>query len=215
MAKSKFYAVRKGRHTGIFYTWDECKDQIQGFSGAVYKSFPTEEEAQTYMNESVGESPYKQYIPYTKEQFEKLSLSEPNRMFAFVDGSCLGEERYGAGAITFYKGNVSEYSIEGTDDTVKSMRNVAGELLAAMTVVDAAIYEGASEVVIYYDYAGIEEWASGSWSTKVEGTRDYAQFMKNMSPLVKVSFCKVSGHTGVPMNEVADQLAKKSLGITG
>lgn len=78
MAKSKFYAVRKGRHTGIFYTWDECKDQIQGFSGAVYKSFPTEEEAQAYMNESVGESPYKQYIPYTKEQFEKLSLSEPN-----------------------------------------------------------------------------------------------------------------------------------------
>ena len=35
----KIYAVRKGRKTGIFQTWDETKEQVDGFSGAEYKSF--------------------------------------------------------------------------------------------------------------------------------------------------------------------------------
>ena len=39
----KFYAVRKGRKTGIFTTWDECRAQVHGFPCAEYKSFPTME----------------------------------------------------------------------------------------------------------------------------------------------------------------------------
>lgn len=36
---TKFYAVRKGKKTGIFSTWDECKEQVTGYKGAIYKSF--------------------------------------------------------------------------------------------------------------------------------------------------------------------------------
>ena len=39
MAPKKYYAVRKGKKTGIFQTWDECKLQVTGFSGAEYKRF--------------------------------------------------------------------------------------------------------------------------------------------------------------------------------
>ena len=49
MAKKKVYAVRKGKTTGIFYTWDACKAAVDGFSGAVYKGFFTEEEARAYL----------------------------------------------------------------------------------------------------------------------------------------------------------------------
>ena len=35
----KYYAVKKGRKTGIFTTWDDCKAQVNGYKGAVYKSF--------------------------------------------------------------------------------------------------------------------------------------------------------------------------------
>ena len=45
MKKTKFYAVRNGKKCGIFSTWDECRKQIHGYSGAEYKSFPTKEEA--------------------------------------------------------------------------------------------------------------------------------------------------------------------------
>jgi ribonuclease HI len=37
--KTKFYVVWKGRKTGIFSSWAECAAQVQGFTGAQYKSF--------------------------------------------------------------------------------------------------------------------------------------------------------------------------------
>lgn len=42
MPKNKFYVVWNGRKKGIFDTWETCKEQIDGFEGAQYKSFPTE-----------------------------------------------------------------------------------------------------------------------------------------------------------------------------
>jgi ribonuclease HI len=37
--KQKFYVVWKGRKSGVFSTWEECSRQVQGFTGAQYKSF--------------------------------------------------------------------------------------------------------------------------------------------------------------------------------
>jgi ribonuclease HI len=46
MAKNRYYAVWKGRSTGIFDSWDKCKSQVDGYEGAQYKGFPTETAAQ-------------------------------------------------------------------------------------------------------------------------------------------------------------------------
>ena len=50
MPKSKWYAVAKGRVPGIYTTWDECKAQVAGFSGAIFKSFKTRTCAETFMS---------------------------------------------------------------------------------------------------------------------------------------------------------------------
>ncbi|KAK0567591.1 hypothetical protein OC844_000174 [Tilletia horrida] len=52
MAKSKggFYAVRKGRQPGVYLTWEECQNMVNGFRGAVFKKFATEAEAQDFIN---------------------------------------------------------------------------------------------------------------------------------------------------------------------
>lgn len=50
MRQKKYYAVAKGRKTGIFNSWDECKEQVDGFSGAVYKSFESESKAKRYIS---------------------------------------------------------------------------------------------------------------------------------------------------------------------
>lgn len=66
----KYYAVKKGKMSGIYYSWNECKTQVDGFSGAEYKSFKSEKEArdyisdnseQTSMNKSIKET-YKEVI---------------------------------------------------------------------------------------------------------------------------------------------------------
>jgi ribonuclease HI len=52
MAKSKgpkYYAVAVGRVTGVYNTWEECKVQTSGYSGAVFKSFSTSHEAQAFL----------------------------------------------------------------------------------------------------------------------------------------------------------------------
>mmetsp|Transcript_2732 Transcript_2732/g.3890 ORF Transcript_2732/g.3890 Transcript_2732/m.3890 type:complete len:297 (-) Transcript_2732:158-1048(-) len=49
MPKSKWYAVAKGRAPGIYQTWDECKAQTAGFSGAIFKSFKTRDDAQAFI----------------------------------------------------------------------------------------------------------------------------------------------------------------------
>ena len=44
--KQKFYVVWNGVIPGIYDTWNECRLQVQGYTGARYKSFPTKEMAQ-------------------------------------------------------------------------------------------------------------------------------------------------------------------------
>ncbi len=52
----KFYAVKRGRKTGIFTTWEETENQVKGYPGAKHKSFKTREEAEAYLGGKTGDS---------------------------------------------------------------------------------------------------------------------------------------------------------------
>lgn len=43
--KNKFFVVWEGKEPGIYATWEECKRQIHGFTGALYKGFESESAA--------------------------------------------------------------------------------------------------------------------------------------------------------------------------
>lgn len=45
----KYYAIKKGRKPGIYTNWPEAKKQIDGFSGAVYRGFTTEDAARDFI----------------------------------------------------------------------------------------------------------------------------------------------------------------------
>ncbi|HZG77132.1 MAG TPA: ribonuclease H family protein [Paenibacillus sp.] len=45
MANSKWYVVWVGKTPGVYATWNECKAQVDGVTGAKYKSYPTRAEA--------------------------------------------------------------------------------------------------------------------------------------------------------------------------
>ena len=46
MAKQKFYVVWNGAEDGVYTSWEACKEAVEGFSGAKYQAFKTEEEAE-------------------------------------------------------------------------------------------------------------------------------------------------------------------------
>lgn len=43
MAKKKFYVIWKGTEPGVYDSWSDAKKQIDGFEGALYKSFDSQE----------------------------------------------------------------------------------------------------------------------------------------------------------------------------
>lgn len=199
--KGKYYAVRKGRNTGIFNTWEECKKQINGFKCAEYKSF-------TKYDEAVN------YIDNKKEDinFEDIILDE-NNIIAYVDGSFNGGDTYAFGIVLItYNGN-KEISKSITDAENALMRNVAGEISGSMYAMNYAYENEVENLYIFYDYAGIEKWCSGEWKTNKNGTRKYKEFYDEISKKVKVHFVKVKGHSNDHYNDLADKLAKRALGI--
>lgn len=216
-SKVKYYAVKNGRKTGIFYSWAECQKQINGFSNAIYKSFLTEEEAQKYLNRSEGDDGglYSSMLDYGEEEFKETSLVMPDTAFCFVDGSFSAEENnYSCGVALFYKGSLHKTCSCGKDASLKGMHNVAGEILGAMEAVKLAERLGASKAVIFHDYAGIKEWPADNWSANTAATLNYKAFMQEAATRIKIEYVKVEGHSGVPMNELVDSLAKSALGIT-
>ena len=192
--KAKFYAVKKGKVPGIYTTWDACKSMVHGFKGAVYKSFASREEAELFLKEEKAET-------------------EPEN-YAFVDGSFNSATSvYGYGGFLVTQGNRYEISGNGQDPQMASMRNVAGEVLGSMAAVEKAVALGLSELTIYYDYMGIEMWATGAWKRNKQGTIAYYDFMQSVKDKIALHFVKVKGHSGVEGNEEADRLARKAAGV--
>lgn len=197
---SKFYAVRKGRKTGVFNTWAECQAQINGFSGAEYKSFKTSGEAMDYVK---GE-----------KKIERSPVENHEKAVAYVDGSYnVHTKEYSYGAVLLHMDKEYEYSEKGTDSSLADMRNVAGEILGARKMMELCVKNNIKELDLYYDYEGIEKWCTGAWQAKKEGTQAYRDAYNAMKTTLHVNFHKVAAHTGVELNERVDQLAKKALGI--
>lgn len=48
----KYYAVKKGRKTGVFTSWNETEKLVKGYPGAKYKSFKNREEAEDFIGKA-------------------------------------------------------------------------------------------------------------------------------------------------------------------
>lgn len=226
MAK-KYYAVAKGKTPGIYLTWNDCKAQVDGFSGAVYKSFLTLQEAELFIENVNGVNVNKSFEQMELSNLEKTDVKNDDLAFgtedavstkdylvAYVDGSYDHSQlRYAYGCVLVLPDE--EITLNGSDDheDYVSMRNVAGEIMGSQQAILWAIENGYRKITIYYDYEGIEKWANGIWKANKVGTQRYKAFVAEKRQEIEIAFQKVAAHTGVKYNEMADQLAKAALGI--
>jgi ribonuclease HI len=217
MAKEKVYAVAKGRKPGVYFTWAECKEQIDKFPGAIYRSFDSFDEADQYLDDN------DQRIDACKDIVgdSQLSISElcskyntKEKAICFVDGSFYEPSNmYSYGGILIYDGKILEFYDSGNNDEMISMRNVAGEILGAKRAMELCVENNIKELNIFYDYEGIEKWCTGAWKTNKVGTMAYKEYYESIKHDLTVNFVKVKGHTGVELNELVDKLAKRALGL--
>lgn len=196
MSKQKYYAVRVGKNTGIFNTWEECKNNIFGFKGAIYKSFPTLDEAESFMNSG------------------KIDKAENMDAIFYVDGSYdIRSGSFSYGIVVLKDDNEILLNKKYENSDLSSMRNVAGEIMGARSAIEYALEHGYKNIEIHFDYEGIEKWALGLWKTNKDGTIEYKKFYDGIKNEINVHFVKVKGHSGDKYNDLADRLAKDALGI--
>lgn len=192
----KYYAVKIGRHPGIYESWEACEKEVKGYSGAIYKSFKTLPEAQAFIDGTAV-------------------TQDPIHLLAYVDGSYNAKTKtYGYGVVLIEGGRVIKQIYgKGDHEDYIGMRNVAGEIFGSEVAVEYAIKNGYQGIAIYYDYEGIEKWADGTWKANKKGTQRYQELMKAYREQIEIHFIKVLAHSGDQFNEMADQLAKKASGI--
>ncbi|MCT3116730.1 MAG: ribonuclease H family protein [Lactococcus lactis] len=196
----KYYAVREGVKTGIFTSWNEAKKYVTGYSNAKYKSFSSIEDAKEFMNVDNNKKIYSRIS-------DNLSLQ------AYVDGSFSESKNlYSYGVVILNQNKViKQLAGTGNDKNLISMRNVAGELLGAMTAIEYAFEHNYEQIEIFYDYMGIEMWATGNWKSNKDGTKNYVEFISKYKNKINIIFSKVKAHSGVEYNELADKLATRAM----
>ena len=193
--KKKFYAIKKGLKIGIFTEWKECEKYIKGYSGATYKSFTTQAEAENYINNIT----------------QNITTENNNRLSAYVDGSfSVTKKIYSYGCVIILN-DEKIYETMGVASIYPKMRNVAGEILGAQIAIEWAINQGFKDLTIFHDYEGIACWANGSWKANKDGTKAYASFIKSIKDKINLNFVKIAAHTGNKYNEEADRLAARAI----
>lgn len=192
MTKKKYYAVKHGRQPGIYTTWNETKEHVHGFPSAKYKSFPTRQEA---------------------EEWLEPPTSNDTGLQAYVDGSYDKKTgRYSYGVVLLQGGiELARLANSDNDTRYSTSFQIAGECFGCLNAMQWGIRHGYTEITIFYDYLGIEKWATGEWRANKPVSQDYIHYYQQFKSRIEVTFVKVKAHSGVEMNELADQLAKKAL----
>lgn len=141
-------------------------------------------------------------------------------MIIYTDGACLGNPGPGGwGAILYYSQNQSVVEIAGFEDHTTNNRM---ELKAAIEAL-RQIESGTSKVTIYIDSSyvvnGITQWVR-SWQTKNWQTasgqavankelwQELVAVLASKEKIAKIEWLQILGHSGIPGNERADQLAQ-------
>jgi ribonuclease HI len=92
--KTKFYAVMRGRKTGLFTRWDDCKRQVEGFQGAIYKSYPSKAEAEAAIAayQQAGTLPFDRAAKPAKSTSSALASAAADIIWnsLSVDAACSG-----------------------------------------------------------------------------------------------------------------------------
>lgn len=203
------YVVRVGRNPGIYPNWDACKEQVNGYPGAVFKKFDSsdKEAIEAFMG---GE--YKDAAFLDKDS-ATMAVAD-GVWVAYTDGSYNPETKEcGAGLVLFIDGKKETFSCLNEDKEAESMRNVTGEILAACMAIDMACHHHAKKLIIHHDYTGISEWANQHWQAKNKYTQAYQNKVFVARKFIDIEFEHVPAHTGVKYNEEADMLAKKACGM--
>lgn len=196
----KYYAVKAGHKTGIYYTWDYCKAQISGYKGAIYKRCKTLSEAEDFLNE---------HTDTAKETADSAASIKVYIVGRFNENI----QTYACGIVVVDGASVETWGLCEKDTLQTELKAVAGEILGAKAAMGYCANKGISVLHLYYNYDGIERWCSGEWKAKkyaaAEYKRCYDEYKQTNN--LKVVFHKIEASDGNNYSNIAVTVAENYL----
>ncbi len=145
----KYYVVWKGKQPGVYGDWDSCRQQVEGFPGAKYKSFPNLPEAQAAY--AGNPSDYLQPAPKAMKPIWNALYGEPVVPSLAVDGACSGKTRDAeyqgvdveTGVAVFRKGPFAD----GTNNVMEFLAIVHALAYCKQRQLDIPIYSDSANAI--------------------------------------------------------------------
>ena len=213
----KFYAVKKGRKTGIFTTWAECQKQVSGFPKAEFKSFISKQEADNWLKEikSSNENKRKNYsiIVYT----DGGSRNHGNKKGEHVKKNDKAAWAY----LIKYQGSI----ISDTDGEYGSTNNRMEIMALKKALLDLKQRELQNEkilVVLDSKYVldaitkrWLQSWEKNSWKTSagtgVKNKELWMEISRLLPEFPNLDYQWTKGHANDEGNNLVDELLNKTM----
>ena len=88
--KKTVYVVFKGRQLGIYNSWPECQEQVNGYRDNLYQSYPTLEEAEVAFLEYIERRMKKPLEPEPMNENIEATHTRVNVNNEWINGFVLG-----------------------------------------------------------------------------------------------------------------------------
>ena len=221
----KFYAVAKGRKTGIFTSWPQAEQQVKGFAGARYKSFKTREEAKAFLENPVYRAGAKKSNASAapKKGPAPEETTPENAVIVYTDGGAIGNPGPGGYGVVFQDGR----QFSGGFGMTTNNRMELMAVIVALEALRESLEKEPSPVILHSDSRYVingitkgwaKSWQKRGWK-KSDGkpalNPDLWQRLLDLLPGLSIQFRWVKGHAGNPLNEACDHLANSTARQTG
>lgn len=208
--KKKYYAVAQGRKPGIYEKWagpEGAQAQVIRFPGAIFKGFPTKQEAREFLNHR------------SADRGEPQASSGPSpkgQVVIYTDGSALNNPGSGGYGVVILKGarrkELSGGFRKTTNNRMELLASIKG-LMALKTPSVVTLYSDSAYVVNGISKGWAQAWQRNGWKKSNKEPALNPDLWEKLLALCKkhtVAFVWVKGHAGNAENERCDQLATQA-----
>ena len=226
--KKSYYAVARGRETGIYEEWSgegAAEEQVKGFRGALYKGFHTQDDAKKWLRQHGGvHQPASKHQPGQAEVEHTIanagkggkSSSASRRaggVRIYTDGGAIVNPGPGGYGVVILDGKRRKELSGGRRRTTNNRM----ELMACLEGLKAAkkrsvvIYSDSRYVINGIEKGWARRWRANGWmrnkTQSAENADLWAELLEQCD-IHDVGWVWVKGHAGNRENERCDQLAR-------
>lgn len=216
---NKFYAIRKGRKPGIYTSWSAAQPQVNGYSGAEYKSFTTRTAAQKFLQDKVAMPNYANRVPTAQIQLfsDGGSRNHGNRL-----GQHVKKDDPAAWAWLVIRGDHKQAGSAGEWGATNNKMEILGLVNALKYIGRQGWYNESIEGILDSKYVldsiqkgWLKGWQRRGWHKSdgqpVKNQPEFAQLATLLPYFPNLRFKWAKGHANTAGNICVDKILNQTM----